>query len=403
MQLGPIYQFLFFLSLSTPALSRHHHRSHPHPRAPSCTPKAGGSPTIDDVPAIEAAMAACPSGTVLIPDKSVYHINSQMQFTKCVGCTLQIEGTLLVSPDTRLWAGKDAVLKLDNVKDVRIISQTGTGVIDGNGQAAWDLFKADKKYSRVQCLLYVAGKSTGVTISGLTLLNPPNVFSSVKQEVSNVIYSDMTLSAISKSDAEPKNTDGFDLGGTGIRLTNIKVENGDDCIAIQNGAEDITVTNIECKGSHGLSIGSVGKTPGEIDTVRNIHFKDARMIRCSKAAGIKIYSGGYGTAHVTNVTWENVTVDETSYAFQVESCYGSDEDECIANPSTAKLTDIFVKGFSGSTDRDEPVGSINCPGQGTCGVSFTDMKVKSVKGNEDFRCSGAAAVGGVKCLAGASG
>ncbi|KAE8140145.1 pectin lyase fold/virulence factor [Aspergillus pseudotamarii] len=405
MQLGHAKIFLFLLTLSTPVLSRRIGHKHTHVaerQAPACTPTAGGSPTVDDVPAIESAMAACPAGTILIPPKSTYHINSELSFAKCAGCTLQVEGTLLVSDDTKAWSGKDAILNLEDVNDVSIVSKTGAGVIDGNGQAAWDLLNKDKNYSRVKCLLYLTGKTSGVTVSGLTMRDPPNVFSSVKQSVTNVTYTDLILTAVSKSDALAKNTDGFDLGGTGIRMENIKVENGDDCIAIQNGAEDITVNNIQCTGSHGLSIGSIGKTAGEVDTVKNIHFKNAKMTKCSKAAGIKIYSGGYGTAEVSNVTWENVMVDGTSYAFQVQSCYGSDEKECASQPSTAKLTDIVVKGFSGKTDKDEPVASINCPAKGTCGLSLTDMKVQSANGREEYQCSNAGSIG-VKCVPGASG
>ncbi|KAB8217752.1 pectin lyase fold/virulence factor [Aspergillus novoparasiticus] len=366
--------FLFFLSLSIPALSQrigHKHTPVAEREAPACTPTAGGSPTVDDVPAIKSAMAACPSGTIMIPAKPAYHINTQLSFAKCSSCTLQVEGTLLVSDDTKTWSGKDAVLNLEDVNDVSIVSKTGTG----------DLLNEDKNYSRVKCLLYLTGKMSGVTVSGLTMRNPPNVFSSVKQRVTNVTYSDLILSAVSKSDVLPKNTDGFDLGGTGNRMENIKVENGDDCIAVQNGAEDITVTNIQYTGFHGLSIRSIGKTAGKVNTVKNIHFKNA-MTKCSKAAGIKIYSGGYGTAEVSNVTWEDVMVDGTSYAFQVQSCYGSNEKECASQPSTAKLTDIVVKGFSGETDKTEPVQSAN--------------------GGEEYQCFNAGSIG-VKCVPSASG
>ncbi|KAB8072621.1 pectin lyase fold/virulence factor [Aspergillus leporis] len=295
---------------------------------------------------------------------------------------------------------KQAVMTLEDVNDVSIISKTGTGVIDGNGQAAWEILDSNKSYSRVKCLLYMTGKTSGVTISGITMKNPPNVFSSVRNGVSNIAYSDLTLTAVSTTDALPKNTDGFDIAGMGICMMNITVVNGDDCIAVQNGAEDVTVTNIHCTGSHGLSIGSIGKTTGKVDTVKNILFKDAKMTNCSKAAGIKIYSGGYGTADVSNV--ENVIVDGTSYAFQIQSCYGSDDKEFASKPSTAKLTDVVVKGFTGATDKDEPIANINCPAKGTCGLSLSDMKVKASSGKAEYQCANAGSIG-VECVPGASG
>ncbi|KAE8343480.1 hypothetical protein BDV24DRAFT_161526 [Aspergillus arachidicola] len=366
---------LFLLSLSTPALSwriGHEYTIIAERQAPACTPTAGGSPTVDDVPAIESAMAACPSGTIMIPAKSTYHINSEISFAKC-------------SNDTKAWSDKDAVLNLEDVNDVSIVSKTGTGMIDGNGQAAWDLLNKDKNYPRVKCLLYLTGKTSGVTISGLTMRNPPNVFSSVKQK-----------RCIAEKYRQVRPWWYWHPHGKH------QSRERDDCIAIQNGAEDITVTNIQCTGYHGLSIGSIGKTAGKVDTFKNIHFKNAKMTKCSKAAGIKIYSGGYGTAEVSNVTWENVMVDGTSYAFQVQSCYGSDEKERASQPSTAKLTDIVVKGFGGKTDKNEAVASINCPAKGTCGLSLTEMKVQSANGGEEYQCSNAGSIG-VKCVPGASG
>ncbi|KAE8153795.1 pectin lyase fold/virulence factor [Aspergillus avenaceus] len=407
MRFDPFKISALAVCLATPAMARHAHASHSHvtrQQPTPCIPKAGGANTVDDVPAIESAMAACPSGTVLIPPQSTYHINSELQFTKCAGCTLQVEGTLLVSDDTKAWSGKEAVFNLEDVKGVSIVSTTGTGIIDGNGQAAWDLLDSEKDYSRVKCLIYLTGKTSDVKVAGITLKNPPNVFTSVKNRVTNVAYADLTLTAISNSKALPKNTDGFDLAGVGIQITNTTVVNGDDCIAVQNGAADVTVIGIQCTGSHGLSIGSIGKTAGEVDTVKNILFRDAKMTKCSKAAGIKIYSGGYGTADVSNVTWENVQVDESSYGFQLQSCYGSDDKECASKPSAAKLTDIVVKDFSGTTDQHNApvVASINCPAKGTCGLSLTDMNIKTPSGEAEYQCANTAEIG-VECVPGASG
>lgn len=78
-------------------------------RAATCTPAAGGSSSIDDVPAIQSAIAACPSGTIVIPPSSTYYINSVFSFKGCSGCTLQVEGLLKVASDTDYWNGKDAI------------------------------------------------------------------------------------------------------------------------------------------------------------------------------------------------------------------------------------------------------------------------------------------------------
>lgn len=78
-------------------------------RAATCTPKAGGSSSIDDVPAIQSAIAACPSGTIVIPPSSTYYINSVFSFKGCAGCTLQVEGLLKVASNTDYWNSRAAI------------------------------------------------------------------------------------------------------------------------------------------------------------------------------------------------------------------------------------------------------------------------------------------------------
>jgi len=78
-------------------------------RASTCTPKAGGSGSVDDVPAIQSAIAACPSGTIVIPPSTTYYVNSVFSFKGCSGCTLQVEGLLKVASNTDYWNGKDAI------------------------------------------------------------------------------------------------------------------------------------------------------------------------------------------------------------------------------------------------------------------------------------------------------
>lgn len=58
--------------------------------------------------------------------------------------------------------------------------------------------------------------------------------------------------------AAAHNSDGIGVQtSSNILLTNITVHNQDDCVAITSG-DNITVSNMFCEGSHGLSIGSIG-------------------------------------------------------------------------------------------------------------------------------------------------
>ncbi len=67
-----------------------------------------------------------------------------------------------------------------------------------------------------------------------------------------------------------RNTDGIDpLGETDVTLNDDMIQDGDDCVAIKSAypvpASNITVENVHCYGTHGLSIGS--QTGGNVTNV----------------------------------------------------------------------------------------------------------------------------------------
>ncbi|KAI1298835.1 glycoside hydrolase family 28 protein [Xylaria venustula] len=375
-------------------------------RATTCTPVAGGSSSVDDVPAIQSAIAACPSGTIVIPPSSTYYINSVFSFDGCSGCTLQVDGLLKVASDTDYWNGRDAIFDVSDITGAKVYSSTGTGVIDGNGQDAWDLFASDSSYSR-PTLFWING-SKNIIVQNLQFINAPNVFHSARGDSSNIQYIDISLSAKSTSDNLPKNTDGWDIGPASyVTISGATVINDDDCVAFKPGANYVTVTNISCTGSHGLSVGSLGSKSGSTDTVQNIYVSGATMTDSTKAAGIKLYPAGadHGTAVVRNVTWEDIVVDNSDYAFQIQSCYSEDESYCESTPSTAQLSDIVINGLSGKTSStySPTIMNLDCPADGSCGVTFSSVTVTPPSGSGEVLCANTPSDLGVTCSSGASG
>ncbi|KZZ87076.1 endo-xylogalacturonan hydrolase [Ascosphaera apis ARSEF 7405] len=365
----------FLGALSSPTF---HHQA----RDSSCTPKSGAK---DDTPAIMNAISKCgDGGTITLPQGEQYTIDTPLDFKKCKGCKVHLEGTLKATSDVDKWSKENAIIVLKNVNGLTLTSTKGTGVIDGNGQDAWDAFAKNKNLKRPR-LISVAG-CTDITVSNLYLKNPPTFFIAQNGGSSNVHYSDLTLYAHSKSDSPAKNTDGIDIGDSKYTtIKNVHITNFDDCIAFKPGCDYLDVNNVTCAGnSHGLSVGSLGK--GSDDKVTNVYVKDAHMINATKAAGIKVYDGskGRGTPYVKNVTWENVHVDNCDYAAQIQSCYGISGDKtCNDTPSKAELYDVKFLNFHGTVSKKyAPVdANINCPGAGKCDVSFDKWDI-SVPGDE---------------------
>lgn len=367
----------------------------------TCTPTAGGSSSTDDTPAIASAIADCSDGTIVIPAGTTYYLNSALSFEDCAGCTMELEGTLMTSDDLDYWADQGAIITIESVTGASIISTTGQGTFDGNGQAAWDEFAADDSLSRATMLLIA--KSSNVVISNVYFKDAPNVFHSCNDDSTNVEYNNITLYAVSSSDNVAKNTDGWDIGpATYVSINGANVTNDDDCVAFKPGANYVTVTDITCTGSHGLSVGSLGQSGN--DTVENVYVNGATMINSAKALGIKVYPGGdeYGTASVSNVTWENIVVTDCDYAVQVQSCYNEDADYCDEYPSNATLTDIVIKGISGSTSGTDAM-NIDCPADGTCGITMSDITVTGSDGSSTYLCANTDDDIGITCTDGASG
>ncbi|KAJ8070145.1 hypothetical protein OCU04_000537 [Sclerotinia nivalis] len=374
----------------------------------TCTPASAANAGIDDVPAITAAIKSCGKGGVIqIPAGVQYAINSVLDFTGCAGCTFNIEGTLKVSEDLDFWEGKRAIFYMNAINTATIQSVTGTGVIDGNGQAAYDYFAKNTSYAR-PTLHYITGASSHITIKNLKVKNPPNVFFSVTGGSTNVAYSGLTMTAASKSTAAAKNTDGFDVGdSTYVTLNHIAVSNDDDCIAFKPGANYVTVDTISCTGSHGISVGSLGSKAGTTDSVTNVYVTGATMINSTKAVGIKLYPGGslHGTAIVRNVTFNDVTVQNSDWAAQIQSCYDGDATYCASNPSKASVTDVYFTNFRGTTSSkySPDVANLDCPGSGTCDIYFSSWSVAPTSGSATFLCSNVDTSKGLTCTSGASG
>lgn len=214
----------------------------------TCTPATLGDTQLDDTPAIAAAIQSCGNGgTIVIPAGTTYSLRSALSFTGCVGCDFQLEGTLKASDDTSYWATQTAVISLNSISGAKFRSLTGSGVIDGNGQDAYDQFAADSSLARAT-VFYISGGSN-IYVGGFRVKNPPNVFFAQKGGVSNVQYASLTMTAASKSTNAPKNTDGFDIGeSTYTTINDVYVENQDDCVAFKSGSNYVTVERITCAG-----------------------------------------------------------------------------------------------------------------------------------------------------------
>lgn len=74
-------------------------------------------------------------------------------------------------------------------------------------------------------------------------------------------------------------------------IHDIHVDNGDDCVSFKPNATNVFVSNIYCKGSHGVSIGSLGEYGGVQDIVENIVVNNVTIVDCEFALCSKLREG----------------------------------------------------------------------------------------------------------------
>jgi galacturan 1,4-alpha-galacturonidase len=161
------------------------------------------------------------------------------------------------------------------------------------------------------------------------------------------------------------------------------------------------VQNLVCNGSHGISVGSLGQYVGEVDIVKNVYVYNISMSNASDGARIKVWpgtpsalsgdlQGGGGSGTVTNITYDNMLIDNVDYAIEITQCYGQKNlTLCNQFPSNLTISDIHISNFKGTTSKkyDPIVGYLVCSSPTVCSdIHVEDINVKSPSGTNLYTC-----------------
>jgi polygalacturonase len=189
------------------------------------------------------------------------------------------------------------------------VTITGTGTLDGNGAAFWNIFNKGGDFTEQERgrIIELTGTNlkvganfsdTGTNVSGVTfptasndtaetlkIKDAPKEHLTFETGTSNVLVDGVwifappgraNLGTANKKNVAP-NTDGIDLIDTNLVVQNCVIDTGDDDIAIKSNkssspTKTITVKNCVFGGGHGLSIGAQ-ETGGVSNlTVSNVWF-----------------------------------------------------------------------------------------------------------------------------------
>jgi polygalacturonase len=266
--------------------------------------------------AIDAASAAG-GGTVVVPSGTFLSGPITMKSKVCLNLA---SGSTLKMLAYGTYPGTTAFIEFGGLNNVKI---SGSGTIDGQGSAWWTAYNANSAVARPGVLN--GNNCTAVQITGIKLLNAPNVNISFHYVCDQITVDHVTITAPSTS----PNTDGIDLEGTNFLFDTCNIACGDDNIAIVAShahSQYIVVQNCTFGVGHGCSIGSY--TSNQVDhlTVNNCTFNGT-------TAGIRIKSSTGRGGVVQYLTYSNLTMTNVVNPIWLSEWYPSDP----ANPTTATV------------------------------------------------------------------
>ncbi|KAF5320945.1 hypothetical protein D9619_001625 [Psilocybe cf. subviscida] len=359
---------------------------HP-PKADPCTITASGG---DDAPNFLKVVHSSSCPIVTIPASTTLNIQTRMNMTGLTDKHISLKGTIKFKPDIPYWTGNGFFIPFQTqitfwLLGGKNIIFDGGGTLDGSGQPWWDTFASNKTLLRPITLTVFQAEN--VLINNIHMINGPE-WHNLVNEGKNVVYNNINIHAVTNSSNNAANTDGWNVyRSDNVQILNSIIVNGDDCVAFKPNATNVLVENLDCTGSHGISVGSLGQFPGMFDIVENVLAKNVKMSKAQNGARIKAWAGqNVGSGIVKNVTFENFFETAVDNPVVIDQCYMTSAADCSQFPSNTFIQDIWFKNITG-TGTKATVASLACSPDGRCSdINIDDIKLAFPGGTAKYAC-----------------
>lgn len=286
-------------------------------------------------------------------------------FAKGNGVSIDIRGPITFG--YKEWTGP---LVRFQGSHLHVTSSSG-GQFNGQGQRWWDGKGGNGGKAKPK---FIVIQSSSSTFKGLRVVDSP-VHTFAIRSSNDVRLQDISITNANGEARGAHNTDGFDIGGTQrLTIDGANVENQDDCVAVNSGS-DLTFTNMNCKGSHGLSI-AVGN--GHDNTVKNVLFSNSVVRDSTNGLRIKTVKGGQGS--ISNVKFRDITLSGiTQYGIDIEQNYSNSGSS--GDPTNGvKISGVSFENVKGSVVGNGQPWHILC-GKGSCeAFSKSGVSIQSSNG-----------------------
>ncbi|TLS21928.1 uncharacterized protein PpBr36_09535 [Pyricularia pennisetigena] len=134
----------------------------------------------------------------------------------------------------------------------------------------------------------------------------------------------------------------------------VEVKNTDDCVSFNPNTSAFVIQHLACTGSHGISVGSLGRCFGQTDVGEDLYVYKTSMADASDGARL---------SRIRNVTYHGFRSRNTDSAIAVDQCYGhKNATLCRAHPSRVEMEEVLFNDVTGTTSKrfDPQAGQLVC-------------------------------------------
>ncbi|AQK82006.1 Exopolygalacturonase [Zea mays] len=255
---------------------------------------------------------------------------------------------------------------------------TGGGTFDGRGATAWPLNECPQKRDcRLLPTSIKLGLVRNATITGVTSLD------SKFFHVAVVGSQDVRIHGVSiRAPRSSPNTDGVHIqGSSNVRVTDSAVATGDDCVSVGPGSSDVLVSGVACGPGHGISVGSLGRYPGEGD-VRRLRVANCTVAGTSNGVRIKTWRGGsWPPTAVAGLVFEDIVMRKVRNPIIIdqEYCPYPSCRESEQRPSAVRISDVKFRNIRGESATKVAV-KLSCSEASPCReLELRDIDLRYVK------------------------
>ncbi|CAN4084592.1 unnamed protein product [Withania somnifera] len=167
---------------------------------------------------------------------------------------------------------------------------------------------------------------------------------------------------------ESINTDGIHVArSSNVNITYCEIGTGDDRISIGDELEQLHITKVTCGPGHGISVGSLGKTPGEKPVV-GVYVKNCTFINTDNGVRVKTWPASHQGV-VTHLHFEDIIVQNVSNPVVIDQVY------CPYNQCNKDISKVSIKNVRGTSRTQDTVPLLCKKGVPCEGVEVGDIDI----------------------------